>query len=169
MDTITGEAVWEVVQRDLASRKKNGMDFSAAIEPFVMAVPTVLGNLLQEKVSVKSIAESRLKVLRYLQDKQFTTAIISWLTIGHLPPESFGLLGPDRLLRLLNEDIQAEVDVMMTVNMDVLVFLSLHQMSEHEALWSFFGLSSAILERLGELTIGELLLSEPETIIWFLR
>lgn len=153
--SITGEQVWDVVSKDpdfldVASTKAQ----HEAIKPFFMAAPEVLAHVIDKPVTLESLNRAKLDFLRYASQNGFFRAV----TKGT----------PDETMIDMFEPVIAGLISMMTaIAEDVPAFLKENDLTEEEViLGPAVGLNRANIERyrVGTLTIGQVLLSQPMII-----
>ena len=151
----TAQQVWEATTNDpkFAEEMPAGSAQREAIKPFIEGSVTALDGQLEESVTLQTIADAKVKFLRYCVENNF----------GKVMDDVLGM-GAD----MINGMLEQLIDMVEPMLADTTEFLEENGVTEEEVMVSAqIGMNDDNQKkwRAGTLTIGELLLTQPSVIL----
>ncbi|MBY0538069.1 hypothetical protein K2P47_01575 [Patescibacteria group bacterium] len=152
---LTASQVWEVALADpkFAAKIPEGSPQRDVIRPFVEGSVEVLADQLETVVSLQTIADAKMKFLRYCVDNG----------LGKAMGDATGMGGT-----MLDGMLEQLIEMLEPIVADSITFLEENGVTEEQVMLSSqMGLNPDNQEkwRAGTLTIGELLLTQPSDIL----
>ena len=159
---ITGQQVLTAIMKDSEySAQPNTM--LAAIEPFVLAMPDVLKDHLQNSVTLVSVMNAKIAFLRYCTDHEYVKTVVT-----AMPEGTLGWMDAESIISLIQDALSKTIVIAESVAKDVPALLASQDIDEREVMVSSdgVGLGSKALKfyDTGKMTIGDLLLMQPMVI-----
>ena len=161
---VIGTEIWKQIQEDpdfLIQPEKIRGTYKEVVE----ALPNVLGELLDQQLTLTNMIGAKVRFLRYILDPE--TGFIEKYALA-LPDENIGLMSREELPSTLREIMGGALEMLESMAGGILIMLEEQSIAQSDFLQTDkvgLGPKAIDLLRKGELTIGRLILVQPMVII----
>jgi len=161
--TVTGSEIWERVARspDVTCQPYKVQEVTKS---FIMAVPDILKDLLNQKVTLETVMKARLRFLHHCRYFNYSRKILD-----AKPECSYGYFSREETSRAIEDTLCSDIELAEIVLCDPAAFMRRQNATELEIMQNpgGLGLRNDVLKKYvcGTLTISDLLRMQPEVIV----